>query len=183
MSPRVQRPQTDGAHVPEELGRAHLQRAAPAALPGIQVSGLQAASGRGLPSPRRPGAGTRLGLRVLCLSASPCPGPLRTQTAQRPPRNWAPRRRTWMTINEAHTSHVSSAMNTHTPDTGTHHPEAGGTPCSPPPHTAPGTCASRCAGRQGHGRLAVCRPVGRAVSGVRAAAGGSRGLPPAALAG
>lgn len=38
VPPGVQRPQTDRAHVPEELGRADLQRASPASVPGLQVS-------------------------------------------------------------------------------------------------------------------------------------------------
>lgn len=39
VPPGVQRAQADRAHVPEELGRAHLQRAPPAGVPGLQVSG------------------------------------------------------------------------------------------------------------------------------------------------
>lgn len=38
VPPGIQRPQTDRAHVPEELGRADLQRASPAGVPGLQVS-------------------------------------------------------------------------------------------------------------------------------------------------
>ena len=51
VSPRLQCPQTGWAHVPEELGRAHLPRAPPAGIPGIQVSRATSMSPRELTVP------------------------------------------------------------------------------------------------------------------------------------